>query len=63
MLEAAGQELTGVVPATAGHHDFVPVELGELRLPVGETVLKLRPTKPKYAFHFAQVRGIVLQPV
>jgi len=63
VVEAAGQKLAGVVPATAGHCDFVPVELGELRLPHGETVIRLRPTRPKYAFYFAQVRGVRLQPV
>lgn len=61
VLEAAGQKLAGIVPATSSQTDFVPVELGELRLPKGETIITLRPTKPKYAFYFAQVRGVQLQ--
>ena len=63
VVEAAGQKLSGVVPATGGHNQFALVELGELRLPKGETIIKLRPTKPKYAFYFAQVRGLRLRRI
>lgn len=61
VVETAGQNLRGTVPQTSSASDFAEVTLGELRLPAGETVITLRPTRPNYAFYFAQVKDLVLR--
>lgn len=60
VLEGAGQKLRGVVPDTGGERQFAPVEIGKIKLPAGESILRLHPTKPKYAFFFAHVKGLQL---
>lgn len=55
------QRLVGEVPDTGD--TYAEVALGEVELCGDETTATLRPTRPHYAFHFAQVKGLVLRPV
>jgi len=58
-VSVAGKTLHGWIWDTGG--EFHGLEFRDVRLPQGETTIRLRPTKPKYAFYFAQVQGIILE--
>ena len=62
-VNVGDQSLEGLVPTTGSSHDFVAVELGDVELPEGRTEITLSPTALNMAYHFADVRGIILLPL
>jgi len=62
-VDFEGQILTGQVPGTGGFDKFEQVELGTVELAAGQHRVEMAPVKLHYAYAFAAIKGITLQPV
>ena len=62
VVEAVGQQLTGKVPKTGSHDDYVTAALGKLEIKqAGQCVIKVRPRDAK-AWKPVNLRSLSLQP-